>query len=109
MYEKHVVPIFQAYNLVAQPEDSRATLDSVFTRMFAFKTPGEFDKIREAILHDPAFEASLKVLGATFGTSESDGLMRVNFDIYRSRTGSGHGGVSRPCCRRRRRKPTDSV
>ena len=88
-YQKHVVPVLKRHDLVASSERGRATVDSVFVRAFEFKTPAEFVDIRRALLSDPSFEETRRTLGTAFGTSDSGGLIRLGFEIYRSPSGSG--------------------
>ena len=61
-YEKDVVPILKRYDIVASSERGRATVDSVFVRAFAFKTPAEFVDIRDALRSDPKFLEARQIL-----------------------------------------------
>ena len=88
-YDKQVMPILKRYDLVPSSELGRATVDSVFARVFEFKTPVEFEDVRRAMLSDPTFEEFRRSSGVAFGTSDSRGLIRLVFEIYRSPAGHG--------------------
>ena len=88
-YEKQVVPILKRHDIVASTEHKRTTVDSVFTRAFAFKTPVEFMDLQRAFQSDPSYRKVLRTLGATFGTANINGLIRYAFSIYRTPTGPG--------------------
>ena len=85
-YQKHVLPILNRHGLVPSTEPGRTTVDSVFARLFAFKSPAEFEDVRDAFLSDPTFEEIQRILGTTF---LPNGLIRQRFEIYTSPSGPG--------------------
>ncbi|MFT5367606.1 MAG: hypothetical protein ACI8V2_002567 [Candidatus Latescibacterota bacterium] len=53
-YEQHVVPILNRHGLVASSQGGPTAVDSVFVRVFAFKTIAEFTKADTALRSDLA-------------------------------------------------------
>ena len=88
-YEKKIVPILKTHSLLGSSERGRTTVEEVFSRLFEMKTPAEVTEKENALLKDPAFEEVLRSLGATFGTTGPDDLIRYHFGIYTSPAGSG--------------------
>ena len=86
-YETKIVPILKAHGLVASSERGRATPDSVFSRLFEFKTPSELTDKQTAFQSDPEWKVALQALGASFGTP--DNLMRFAFGFYAAPAGPG--------------------
>ena len=68
-YEQKVVPILQKRGLVPSSRKGRATPDSVFSRLFSFKTPSDAVTARTGLSSDPAWIKAKQDLGTTFGTS----------------------------------------
>jgi hypothetical protein len=90
-YEKQVLPILKRHDLQEWSGRTRATVDSVFARMFAFKTAIEFSERYRALRSDPAFQKVARHLGDTFGTFESGGL--IVMDFVRDQSGSAQRAV----------------
>ena len=88
-YERLVVPFNQKHGIVESQKIGRATIDSVFSRLFEFKTPVEMlEKLRKAG-SDPAFLKMSRDLGKIFGTTDTDGGIRNRFNLYRTPAGPG--------------------
>ena len=87
-YEKHLAPMLTRHGLVAFSEGGRATVDSVFVRVFAFKTSAEVSKVRRAVRSDPALAEVARISGTVLGTPDVRSL-RPDFRIFRSPSGPG--------------------
>jgi len=88
-YEAKVVPILKAHGLTESSERGRATPDSIFTRMFEFRTPTELIDKQTALQEDATWTVALRDLGVAFGTSQPDSLIRNEFLLYTAPTGPG--------------------
>ena len=88
-YKEQVVPVLKKHGLVQVSEQGRATVDSVFSRLFALETPAEFAEKLETLLADSAAVEVERSLGATFGTTRPDGRIRAFFRLYSTPAGSG--------------------
>lgn len=88
-YKEKVAPILKKHGLVQSSEKARATVDSVFSRLFALETPAEFTKKLEALRADSALVEVERSLGTTFGTIQPDGRIRASFRLYLKPAGSG--------------------
>ncbi len=87
-YEEQVVPILKQHGLVASPQRGRATVDSVFNRLFVFETPAEWSEKTEALQNAPAWQKLLGGLGRTFMPTADDTL-RHGFGLYTAPAGAG--------------------
>jgi signal transduction histidine kinase/ligand-binding sensor domain-containing protein len=81
-YQHQVVPILKRHGLVEAHQQGRATLDSVFSRLFEFPSPAAFRHQDRALQADRAFAGMLQHLGRRFGTTNPDGLLRHSFHLY---------------------------
>ena len=88
-YEAKVAPILKAHSLVVSSERGRATPDSIFSRLFEMKTPSEVADKQKALQGDPTFRDVLQKLGANFGPSQPDSLIRFAFGVYAAPAGPG--------------------
>ncbi len=95
-YEKKIVPILKKHGLVESSERGRATPDSVFSRLFEVKTPGEVEEKQNALQGDSTWAATLRSLGTTFGTTGPDSLIRSNFMFYSAPAGPGKVIAGKP-------------
>ena len=89
VYNAKVVPILRTHGLAESSQRGRATSDSVFSRLFEVKTPSEVADKQKALQDDPTFKDVLGKLGANFGTSQPDGLVRFAFGLYAAPAGPG--------------------
>jgi signal transduction histidine kinase/ligand-binding sensor domain-containing protein len=92
IYEEKVAPILKKHGLVESQQRSRATVDSVFSRLFSFATPVAFYEKREAISGDPL----LKDLETTFGTAGPGEPIRSSFTLYTTPAGPGKTTAAGP-------------
>jgi len=95
VYEQEVVPLLQKHQWIASSERGRTTTDSVFSRLFEFKST-ELDKRWMAVLADSAFQTVLQDLGTTFGTTRADGFLENDFRLYAAPSGSARTKQSGP-------------
>jgi len=87
-YEELVAPVLRKHGLEASAERGRATVDSVFSRLFAFETPADFASGRDDLWYAPAWHDLRQRLGASFCT-QPGGLIRCQFVLYRCPAGAG--------------------
>ena len=88
-YQEKVSPILKRHGLIASSENVRAPADSIFARLFEFKTRSQFSTIRQALVGDPDWRQVRRDLGSAFGTVDRGGLMRWAFRVYMMPSGSG--------------------
>ena len=90
-HEAQVVPFLKQHGLVASSQQGRATKDSVLNRLFEFDTPAEWEKKKEALENDPAWQKLLRGLGTTFSTAGKgeDEVLPHRFGLYRTPAGEG--------------------
>ena len=88
-YSRKITPILRKHRLEESSEPGRRTVDRVFSRLFEVETPAQVAITQRALDQDPAWRAMLESLGTTFGTTETDGLLRAHFRIYSTPAGSG--------------------
>ena len=88
-YEERIVPILNEHGLVESPVRGRTTVDSVFSRLFAFASVAEMRAGEQALQKDSMWRTELQNIGATFGTAPSDSLLRASFRLYRTPAGPG--------------------
>ena len=89
VYRAKVAPMLKRHSLSESSRQGRATVDSVFSRLFELKTPAEIDRKEEALRGDPAWTALLQELGATYGTFARNGWIRYAFQFYLGPAGNG--------------------
>jgi ligand-binding sensor domain-containing protein len=88
-YQEKVVPILMKQGLVESPKRGRATVDGVFSQLYAFQSPMEVGEA-EVLLRDEMNRSGvLRDLGTTFGGSESDGSIKYRFQTYVTPSGLG--------------------
>ena len=95
-YEEQVVPFLKKHGLVESSQRGRATVDSVFSRLFEFDSPIGWSEKSEALEKDPAGQKLLLSLGTQFGTTRPDSLMRSDFNLYTAPAGAGKTVVAGP-------------
>ena len=83
-YEEQVVPILQQHGLVESSQRGRATVDSVFSRLFAVETPTALTIKRQELHKDPAWQDVLRSLGTAFEARGEEGFIRNRFALYKA-------------------------
>ena len=94
-YEEQVVPILKKHGLVASSRRGRATVDSVFSRLFAFETPAAVASINQILQKDPAWQGALVQLGSLFDETAPGAPIRFEFELYQAAAGPGRHGAGR--------------
>jgi len=87
-YAEQIAPLLKKHGLVASSEEGRTTVDSVFSRLFAFETPTLFASQKEILWRDSAWHDLRQRLGENFRT-EPDSLIRCEFVLYQCPAGTG--------------------
>jgi len=88
-YEAKIVPILKRHGLTESSERGRATVDSMFCRLFEVKTPAAVEEKQRALRGDLTWTAVLRSLGTAFGMSWRNGLIQNDFLLYDAPAGSG--------------------
>ena len=87
-YEQQVAPILKRHGLVESLRRDRARVDSVFSRLFEFKSPTEWSEKVEGLRNDPAWQTALQRLGTAYSATDDDTL-RYHFSLYTAPAGLG--------------------
>ena len=88
-YKRQLAPILQRHGLVEFSERGRTTVDTVFSRLFAFDQPRLIAAAEQALEQDSAWQELLQGLGARFGTTGEDGILRHSLRVYAAPAGPG--------------------
>lgn len=90
-YNEQVAPFLKERGFVASSQPGRATVDSVFSRLFEFESPAEFATQSRALGAVPEWHVLLRSLGTTFGTLGDNGAVSVRprFRVYATLAGLG--------------------
>lgn len=88
-YGKQLVPLLKQHGFKTWAGPARATVDSVFARLFELTTPSDVALSKRDFLADPKVREVLRNLGSAFGTNRSDGMIKVDAHIYKTPAGSG--------------------
>ena len=91
-YREELSPLLERHGLKESPREGRATVDSVFSRLFEVKAPADVPRLREVLGEDPAWTAELQDLSRTLGagrTQQPDGGVRYAFGLYTTPAGPG--------------------
>ena len=96
VYEEEIVPLLQQHGLVESSQRGRATVDSVFSRLFALETPAAVTVKEQALQNDPVWQAALQRLGAGFETAGKVDAIRYHFGLYLTPAGAGRAVLAGP-------------
>ena len=98
-YREALLPALRAQELTEASTRGRETPDGIFSRLFELgRPPGTFETAileayegdRSRVLEEePGIRKALKMLGSTFGTTRSDGLIPFYFILYSMPSGPG--------------------
>ena len=94
-YQERVTPILKRHGFAKASERGRATVDSVFSQLYAFQSPDEVSRARAALEGDAGWQTLVEELGATFVTAGEGSLTRYAFGIYRTPARVRQNGVRR--------------
>jgi len=82
IYEEQVTPKLAQLGLVESSERGRATVDSVFSRLFVVDSPEIFYEVKRRLQEDAAWTEVLRYLGRTFYRDEKETALRHRFALY---------------------------
>ena len=88
-YQDKLLPILKEQGMVESAQPSRATVDSVFSRLFEFGTPVNFIEAQDALAADEPWQALLQKLGTVSGGAGPDSLTRNRLSVYDAAFGPG--------------------
>ena len=88
-YQVQIVPMLKQYGFMESSERGRATVDSVFARLFEFRAHAEITKKAKLLQEDPAWKEVWLHLGTAFGTTLGSGWIRYDFSLYATSAGPG--------------------
>ena len=91
-YEEQLDPILRGHGLIELTQRGRTTADSVFSRLFAVKSPAVVRDIENALREDSSFVKALESLETTCGLIDS----LTSFHLYRSPAGPGNKVAAGP-------------
>ena len=95
-YDQQLLPLLQKRGLSASAERGRATVDSVFSRLFAVASPAQMPAVGDSLKQDAAWREALRVLAVTFGGAGPDSLLRFSWQLYRYANSAGPSAPSGP-------------
>ena len=82
IYEEQVTSKLVQFGLVESAEHGRATVDSVFSRLFVVGSPELFYKTKRRLQEDAVWTEVLLYLGRTFYRDEKETALRHRFALY---------------------------
>ncbi len=82
VYQDQLAPILQERGFAPAEETGRATVDSVFSRLFAFATPTARLEAYLGLQRDPAWSAAMARLGPVFAPASSPAPLRYYLKPY---------------------------
>ena len=92
-YQEQLVPLLKQHGLAESPQRGRATVDSVFSRLFEVAKPSASKDI-DAVLNDSVFGATLDELGTRFGNPPAP--IRHELALYSVPSGPGRSTLVGP-------------
>ena len=95
-YEERVVPILEKHGLVESSQRGRATLDSVFSRLFEVTNPSALTAAEEALRNDPECQETLQRLDAAFHLTRDDSPVPYHLRPYQTPAGPGQAVEAGP-------------
>ena len=93
-YGKRIVPFLKEQGLVESSQMGRATVDSVFSRLFELEELTDITGVKEMLESDSEWQGILQELGAKF--SDSGEAIRTYWGGYRLPAGPGMVVAARP-------------
>ena len=89
IYQERLLPVLEGKGLVESAQRSRATVDSVFSRLFEVDAPVAIDSINSILGRELVWQRELQDLGGKFWNGDAE-LLRFRFALYATTAGSGH-------------------
>ena len=84
LYETEILPWYEERGLVEHPGSGRATVDSVFSRLFVFSSAAEFHEARDRLRKDPTLLDMARKYGPQFGSRGLGGMLKSALRLYRA-------------------------
>ena len=75
-YEDGVTPILKKHGLAESSQQSRPTVDRVFSRLFELPSPAQVAQKRQDLEEDPEWQDVLRYLAAAFGHPSPEGVIQ---------------------------------
>ena len=89
VYDREVVPLLEQHGLVHAASGKRTTIAGICSWLFEVETPIAVGVIEQALQQDPVWQQKMRLLGDTFGRSESGQSIRYDWGIYSTPAGLG--------------------
>ena len=81
-YREQVVPMLKQRGLTASSQKVDRAAPGVFSRLFEFASPRDVLEKQAALQKDAQWNALLRTVGTSFGSTSSDGLIQNRFGVY---------------------------
>jgi len=88
-YQEQLLPVLESKGLVESNQRSRATVDSVFCRLFEMGALDAIDSVNVILGGESVWTRELQGLGERFWDGNTE-LLRFGFALYGTPTGPGH-------------------
>ena len=92
MYEAEIVPYLEEMGFRATDVQGRATVDSVFSRLYVFDSPADVLAMRDTLRSRHELLGHFRRYGEIFGTTEWSGMLKGSFRLYSHEVGPLPGG-----------------
>ena len=89
VYQDEIRPFFAARGIVESSLQGRPTVPGVFSRLFEFPTPSALAAAEKALKEDHEVKDHMLRLGDLVETNQSDGMIKVSFQLYATPAGAG--------------------
>jgi len=84
LYQTEILPWYEERGLLKYPGAGRATVDSVFSRLFVFSSAAEFHAARERLRKDPELLDMAREYGPQFGSKGLGGMLKSALRLYQA-------------------------
>jgi len=84
VYEAEILPWHEERGLVEYSGTGRATVDSVFSRLFAFSSAAQFHATRDSLRKDPELLDLAREYGPRFGSKGLGGMLKSALRLYQA-------------------------
>ena len=93
-YREQVLPILAQHGLLPSSREGRATVDSVFSRLFEMRSLSDIADMERQLGSDPAWQTLLQGLAASYAAEGPDGAIRYRLRLYTTPSGPGTSVVA---------------
>ena len=84
LYQAEILPWYEERGLVEYSGTGRATVDSVFSRLFVFNSAAEFHEARQRLRKDPELLEMSRTYGPRFGSRGIGNMLKSALRLYRA-------------------------